>query len=294
MVKAVSEEGTITDAARKLNLSQSALSHQLRNLEEELKISVFNRINKKLVLTDAGRIILKSSTAILNEINCTKRKIDKLVDGQTGTIRLSTECYTSYQWFPPIIKAFKKQYPDVEVEIEAIGKDAVVSTLLNGELDVALVYHNHKDPNINYVNLFDDELVVVLNADNPLSKKEVIMPSDFKERTLVTTAKDFEASATYQMVFKRYGISPANLIYVQLTGAAMEMVRADLGITVMPRWIVNNYLENGELKQRPLTRNRLVRKWRVASLKDPLAPSYIEHFIELLKSNEQNIFESGS
>lgn len=288
LVKTVSEEGSLTNAAKKLHLSQSALSHQLRDLEEELNVSVFNRVNKKLLLTQAGQIILESSKNILNELNGTKREISKLVDGEVGTIRLSTQCYTCYHWLPSIMKAFKKQYPNIEIEIKAKNEIATVNNLLKGELDIALVYGQIKDPNIRYVHFLDDEMVVVFSSDHAFSKKEVILPSDFKKQTLITHTKDFESSLLHQKVLKRYDILPANISYVQLTGAALEMVKVNLGITVMPRWVVSSYLKHGQLKHRPLTRNRLVRKWKIATLKDIRMPSYIEYFIELLRSKEHN------
>lgn len=287
MVKAVSEEKTLTDAARKLHLSQSALSHQLRNLEEELNVSVFKRVNKKMLLTQAGQLILESSQKILSELNSTKREVGKLVNGEAGTIRLSTQCYTCYHWLPPIIKIFKNQYPNVKIEIKSDSRTATINNLLNGELDIALVHNKSKNSNIRYTAFLYDELVTIFNADHPFREKEVILPKDFKEQTLITHFKEFEASILNQKVLKRYNIVPGNIIHVQLTGAALEMVRANLGVTVMPYWIASRYLEKYELACLPLTRNGLVKKWIIATLQDSITPPYIDYFIKLLTSKEQ-------
>jgi LysR family transcriptional regulator for metE and metH len=291
LVKAVSEEGSLTGAAEKLHRSQSALSHQLKNLEEELGASVFNRINKKLILTQAGERLLKSSQKILDELQQTRREISQLVDGESGVLRLSTECYTSYHWLPPIIKEFNKEYPKVKVEIKADSETATVKKLLDGELDVALVHEAIKDSNIRYVNLLDDELVTIFYTDHPLNKKDVALPSDFKEETLITHSKNFESSTLNRKVLKRYSITPANIINVQLTGAALEMVRANLGITVMPYWMASSYLERNNLRYLRLTRKGLLRKWKIATLKDQMTPSYITYFTELLKVKQKKIYE---
>lgn len=288
LVKTVYEEGSLTNAARELHLSQSALSHQLRDLEEELHVSVFNRVNKKLLLTQAGQVLLESSKKILNELNGTKREINKLVDGEAGIIRLSTQCYTCYHWLPSIMKTFKRRYPNVEIEIKTKNKSTTVDNLLKGELDIALVYRQSKDPNIRYINFLEDEIVVIFSSGHPFNKKEIILPSDFKKQTLITHTKNFESTLLHQKVLKQYNILPADIAYVQLTGAAIEMVKANIGITVMPRWIVRNYLNHGELKAKPLTRNKLVRKWKIATVKDNRMPSYIEHFVKLLESKEYN------
>lgn len=290
LVKAVSEEGSLTGAAGQLHLSQSALSHQLKNLEEELGVSVFNRINKRLVLTQAGEKLLASSHKILEELRRTRQEISQLVDGESGILRLSTECYTSYHWLPPIIKEFNKRYPRVKVEIKADNETAMVEKLLNGELDVALVHEATKNSNIRYTNLLDDELVTIFNADHPFSEKNVVLPRDFKEEVLITHSKDFESSTLYRKVLKRYSITPASIIYVQLTGAALEMVRADLGVTVMPYWMASSYLKRGELKYLRLTRKGLLRKWKIATLNDQMTPSYITHFTELIKDRQKSAF----
>lgn len=293
LVKAVSEEGSLTGAAEQLHLSQSALSHQLKNLEEELGVSVFNRINKKLILTQAGEKLLKSSRKILDELRRTRREISQLVDGESGILRLSTECYTSYHWLPPIIKEFTKQYPRVEVEIRADSEKSMVKKLLDGELDVALVHEESSDSNILYQNLLDDELVTIFNADHPFREKDMVLPSDFKEETLITHSKNFETSTLNRKVLRRYNIIPANIIYVQLTGAALEMVRANLGITVMPYWMASSYLEHNDLKYLRLTKNGLLRTWKIATLKDQIAPSYIAHFTRLLRDRQKDVLVRG-
>lgn len=291
LVKAVSEEGSLTGAAHQMHLSQSALSHQLRSLEEELGVSVFNRVNKRLVLTQAGHLLLESSKKVLRELNKTKHKIEKLVEGEMGTIRLSTECYTCYHWLPPIIKEFGRRYPKVEVQIKTDSEGATVEKLLKGELDIAFVHRKVADKNLTYTEFIDDELVAIFHADHPFRKKEVIMPKDFKAETLILHSKNFESSTLNQQVLSRYDITPANIIYVQLTGAALEMVASNLGITVMPRWIARGYLERKKLEYRPVTNNGLLRKWKIATLNDELTPSYISHFIGLLKDKQEHIFE---
>lgn len=267
-------------------------THQLKNLEEEVGTTVFNRINKKLVLTRAGERLLQSSRKILDELQQTHREISQLVDGESGVIRLSTECYTSYHWLPSIIKAFKKQYPKVEVEIIADSEMAPEEKLLAGKLDIALVHQGIKDSNIKYMQLLDDELLTIFSADHQFQKKDIILPSDFKEENLITHSRNFESSTLNQKVLKRYNITPANITYVQLTGAALEMVQADLGITVMPYWMASNYLNPNKLSYQRITKNGIFRKWNVATLKNQYTPSYIPYFAKLLKSKQQEIYEA--
>lgn len=288
LVKTVSEEKTLTRAAQKLHLSQSALSHQLRDLEKELRMPVFNRINKKLVLTQAGHIMLQSSKKILEELNHTQRKIEKLADGEAGTIRLSTECYTSYHWLPPIIKEFKKTYPQVEVEIKGDGTEATIQDLLKGELDIALIHKKTNDTNLKFEKLLDDKLVAIFSEDHPFREKSVILPADFKEQNLISHAKDFKSSTFNQKILKRYNIVPAKIMYIQLTGAVLEMVRANLGVTVLPRWIAGD-MERKGLKSLPITRKGLAREWIIATLKNQLTTPHTEHFIELLKRRTEPV-----
>src|ERR1700760_1874728 len=103
LLAAVAETGTVTEASRRLHVTQSALSHQLRDAEEKLGAALFLRMGKKMVLTPAGATLLISTQRVLEELSNCERMIANSHGGTTGIIRLSTESYTCYHWLPPLM-----------------------------------------------------------------------------------------------------------------------------------------------------------------------------------------------
>ena len=117
LVRAIVEEGSMANAIEKLHLTPSALSHQLREAELQLGTKIFHRINKKLILTEAGEKLLAASHIILKELDKVQREIKEIISGETGVIRISTECYTSYHWLPALMKKFHTEFPSIEIKI---------------------------------------------------------------------------------------------------------------------------------------------------------------------------------
>src|ERR1700682_1448117 len=138
LVAEVAALRSITRAAQRLNLTQSALSHQLRDAEEKLRTPLFQRVNRRMVLTPAGEKLLESARRILADLKSTEDQIQG-VNGPAGKLRLTTECYTCYHWLPPVLEAFQKKFPQVEVRIELEATPKPFVSLLEGKLGVAIV-----------------------------------------------------------------------------------------------------------------------------------------------------------
>src|SRR5258706_9918495 len=115
LIKAIAEEGSLTKAIDKLHLTQSALSYQLKEAEHQLGTKIFLRINKRMVLTKAGERLYETAREVLEKLLDTEQQIKKLVYGEFGEIRLSTECYSSYHWLPSVMKQFQLLYPNVDL-----------------------------------------------------------------------------------------------------------------------------------------------------------------------------------
>src|SRR6266481_1416341 len=128
----VAEEGSVTEAGKRLHLTQSALSHQLRDAEEKLGTALFLRLGRKMVLTPAGERLLACARRVLDELSNTEVQIEGLNGGARGEIRLSTECYTCYHWLPPLLKKFHSRYADVEINIDATYTNRPADALREG------------------------------------------------------------------------------------------------------------------------------------------------------------------
>src|SRR5271165_4908320 len=182
---AVAETGSVTDAGKRLHLTQSALSHQLRDAEQKLGTALFLRLGKKMVLTPAGEQLLACARRVLEELGNTEAQIDGL-NGQTrGVIRLSTECYTCYHWLPPLLKKFHDKFSRVEVNIDAEATYHPAEALLAGKLDVAIMSCPPRNRRLHITSMFEDELVFVMAPGHRLASLRQIEPRELAEETVL-------------------------------------------------------------------------------------------------------------
>jgi LysR family transcriptional regulator for metE and metH len=283
LITAIADAGSLTRAAERLCLTQSALSHQLKEVEGQLKTKLFDRVNKKLVLTPAGNILLKSSRTIIDQIEKTRKEISRHLLGETGEVRLSTECYTCYHWLPFIIKQFQSDFPNIDITIRTGGPPNPVEQVLSGKLDLAVVYTRIEHRSLEYTELFADDLVAVIPAGSVLASKPFLKPTDFADQYLFTSSAHFEESKFFVDFLKVARVRPKRVTYVQLTEALIQMVRAGLGITVLPRWLIKPYLNDPGLLAVKLGKNGLKRKWFVTTLRSETRPPYISSLVRHIK-----------
>ena len=285
LIKEVAEKGSLTKAMDTLFLSQSALSHQLKELENHLGTQLFYRINKKLVLTGAGKIVLESAEKILKDIERTELSVKKYITGDSGSIRLTTQCYTCYHWLPSIMIDFNKEFPKIEIEIFPDDEDDTEKLLLNGKIDLAIVSEKRHYPTLKYTELFEDEMVALLPSDHKLVGKKYLKAEDFESETIIIHSYPLHTVELYKSVLDPAGIKPRKVIQVQVTEAVIEMVRAGMGVKVMAKWMVEPYLKDKRLTSIPVTKKGLFRTWYAVTLDKPEAKQYLDNFICHLKCN---------
>jgi len=283
LIKAIVEEGSITKAIDKLHLTQSALSHQLREAEYHLGTRIFHRINKKMVLTKAGEKVYEMANDILSRMSDTELQIKKLIYGEAGELRLSTECYTSYHWLPALMKQFHLIYPNVALTIVMEATHHPLQKLLSGQLDIAITSDPVKDDNIAYTELFQDEMVAVVPDTHSWAAKKFVVAEDFAEQHLIIHSLPMETVTVHQFLLEPAGVSPKKVIVLPLTEASVEMVKAEMGIMVMAKWALQPYLRDTTLKAIKIGRNGLKRTHFAATLSNKQSPEYQHRFIEFLQ-----------
>lgn len=291
LVREVADKGSLTKAMENLYLSQSALSHQLKEIETHLGAQLFHRVNKKLILTGAGQIVLDSAKKILSEIDKTENSVKKYVNGDKGLVRLATQCYTCYHWLPTLMIDFNKEFPKVDIEIFPGVTENPDKLILEGELDLAITSDHNDHPALTYTELFRDEMMVVVPAHHPWTKKPYVEAEDFREQNVFIHSYPIESVTLFNQVLMPEGVKPKKVMPIQVTDAVLQMIKAGLGVQVMARWMVDPYLADNNLDLVPVTKKGLYRTWYAAHLNQPEAPAYINNFIEHLKCNVGGVCE---
>jgi LysR family transcriptional regulator for metE and metH len=284
LIKSIVEEGSIAKAIDKLHLTQSALSHQLKEAEYQLGTKIFLRQNKKLILTKAGEKLYHTANDILTKLTDTEKEIKSMVFGEVGEIRISTECYSSYHWLPSVLKQFHLLYPNIELKIVMEATHYPLQKLLNNELDIAIVSDPIKNDNINYTELFQDEMVMIVSENHGWTEKKYVVAEDFEAEHLLIHSLPLETVTVHQLFLAPAKISPRKITPLPLTEASIEMVKADMGVMAMAKWAAQPYLKNNSIRAIKIGRNGLKRKHYIAFIKNKTYPDYFTHFNQFLQT----------
>ncbi|MFY1828496.1 LysR family transcriptional regulator [Myxococcus fulvus] len=282
LVAAVVDTGSVTAAAKVLHLSQPALSHQLRDVEERLGTELFHRQGRRMVLTDAGRRVLDAARKVVSELESVEADVARLANASGGVLRLATECYTAYHWLPGVLRRFSSRHPEVEVRIALEATRRPVEALLAGSLDLGIVSEPARHRRLAHAPLFEDELVAVVAPSHPLAGRSVLHAADFAREHVLLYSIPLTQSTLVQQVLVPAGVTPARVSHVELTEALIELTKAGLGVAVLARWAVAPELARGTLVAIRVTRRGLRRHWHAVWPRAVRPAPHVTSFVELL------------
>jgi len=282
MVDAICKEGTVTAAARRLAVTQPALSHRLRELESQLDLKLFRRDGQRMTLTGEGGRVARSARAVVEELARLKHDLGQLRSGYQGVLRIATECYTCYDWLPVALERFAAAFPGVEVQILPEATRDPVKPLVDGTLDLAIVYTPPDRDDLALKALFRDELVAVVPRSHPLAARRYLTARDFRDQCLICHFPELERNVFAREVLRPAGVTPARVQAVQLTGAVLAMVGAKRGITVIPRWVLGKERSSRHFQAVRITQRGLYRVWYAAMRVENVTLPALAKLVEVL------------
>jgi LysR family transcriptional regulator, regulator for metE and metH len=281
LVTAVADGGSLTRAGDHLHLTQSALSHQLRDIEDRLGAALFLRLGRRLVLTPAGERLLESAREVLDRLRHTEETIRHLGKTSGGVLRITTECTTCYHWLPSLLTTYRKRFPSMEVRIDVEATARPIARVLDGTIDLALMSTPVRDRRLAVRPVFSDQVVVIASPRHPLARRRRVRLSDLHDETFFLYPPRQESLFLNQVLIPA-GAIPARIEEVKLTEAITELVKANLGVSALARWAVQPLLDSGALVALPIPARGLERRWSAVMLKHLADADYVAAFIELL------------
>jgi LysR family transcriptional regulator, regulator for metE and metH len=286
LVAAVADTGSVTRAARRLHLTQSALSHQLRDVETRLGTALFARTARRMVPTPAGERLLQTARRVLEELAGAERDLGAAA-ADAGVARVATECYTCYHWLPGVLREFRERWPRVELRIVPEVTADPVGALRADALDVAIVHRTPADEEgaLRYTALFDDEMAVIVPPGHRLAEAPFVRPEELADEHLILYSTPHSESVVLARVLGPAGVTPRQLSRIQLTEAILELVQARLGVTVLSRWAVAPQLRAGTLVAVPLTASGFKRQWGAVTRRSEAEPAYLHDLLALLRQH---------
>jgi LysR family transcriptional regulator for metE and metH len=282
-ITAIAEAGSLTRAAERLHLTQSALSHQVRLLEDHYGLPLFARKSSPLKLTAAGEKLAALAQTVLPAIAATERDIARLREGQAGQLRIAVECHTCFDWLMPAMDQFRHHWPEVELDIVSGFHADPVQLLYEDRADIAIVSEIEPQPELSHLPLFSYDMVALLATDHALANKPYLEAADFASDTLITYPVPDEMLDLLRKVLKPAGINPKRRP-TELTVAMLQLVASRRGIAALPRWSVQGYLDRGYVLAKPITAQGLKSELYAAMHADRQQAAYLVDFVDTMRS----------
>ena len=283
-IKAIHEAGGLARAAEMMNITQSALSHQIKGLEEQTQVELFIRRSKPLRLSAAGMRLLALAERVLPEIEAIEQDFEGLNSGRAGRLHIAIECHACFEWLFPVLEEFRKAWPDVDVDIRAGLSFDALTALQKEQVDLVISSDPEELTGVEFSPLFDYEPVFVAAAKNPLAEKPYIEAKDFRDQTLITYPVERSKLDAFTELLGPAKVEPAAIRQVELTAVILLLVASNRGVTVLPDWVVRDVRYNSDYITRRLTKDGLTRRLYAAIRNEDAAKPYMAHFIRLGRS----------
>ena len=283
LMMAIAECGGATRAARVLSLSQSAVSHQLRNLEERLGCRLFERSGKRLIITAAGERLVKLGAEVLKPITLAEQEIRRGATGERLLLRVATQCYTAFHWLPSAISVLSAEHPHVELVLTGEAPADFAAALDACQLELGLCVSPPRATRLERVRLFEDELVLVVPRGHQLAKQAFASGADLGGETLIMNQiASPERERVRKALFPR-GEKPAKVMRVPFSEAIIELVSAGLGVSIMAGFTLQRAVRRGDVETVRLTRGGIRRSWTAVFRRNTRVDAAVRLLIEAVK-----------
>lgn len=284
---ALKESGSLSLAAKQLHLTQSALSHQIKLLEMQYDVSLFERKSQPIHFTAAGERLVKLGYDILPRVIDAEMDLARVKQGEVGELRIAVECHTCFDWLMPAMDTFRQRWSLVELDIVSGFHTDTVGLLLTHRADWAVVSETEETTGIVYHPLFSYEMVGICAKDHPLSHKAIWTAEDFREQTLIHYPVPDSMLDLLRKVLFPAGINPERRTS-ELTIAIIQLVASKRGIAALPYWAVKPYLERGYVVARKITEQGLYSNLYGAIREHDASIAYIQDFHHTVKKESFN------
>ena len=279
---ALVESGNLSRAAERLHLSQPALSHQLKAMEEHLGVLLFERKSQPLRLTPAGTRLLESGSVVIEEMLQCERDIARIAEGKAGTLRIAVECHSCFDWLMPAMDVFRERWPEVEMDLVSGFQPDPTGLLLTDEADLVIVSTTPPRDGVVYETLFRYEVLALLAKHHPLVRKDYLTARDFRDQVLITYPIPDDRIDIVREVLAPAGVEPERRT-AMLTVAILQLVASERGIAAMPGWAVQPYLDRGYVAHRPVRKRGLETNLYAATTTKLAGMAYMAEFIATMK-----------
>ncbi|MGA0181813.1 MAG: LysR family transcriptional regulator [Candidatus Puniceispirillaceae bacterium] len=285
-IMAIHSAGSVAQAAEQLHITQSALSHQIKAIRDQLGVDLFVKNTKPMRLSAEGLRFLRAAERILPEIDLLKVEFDNLQRGEAGRLHIAIECHACFEWLFPVLNLFRQDYPDVDIDIRPGLAFRALKALVDEEVDIVISSDPEDIPGVEFHQLFPYAPTFLAATANPLSRKDYVDAQDFSDETLITYPVERTRLDIFSQLLIPAKIEPKLIRQVELTAVMLMLVGANKGVAVLPDWVIRSADVGDGLVTLPVTKQGLVRQLYAAVRRDDEAKPFMERFIALGKEGQ--------
>jgi LysR family transcriptional regulator for metE and metH len=275
---ALAESGTVSAAAKRVHLTQSALSHQLRAMDEHAGMPVVRRKGQGVELTEAGRRLLAAARAVASEILDAERDLARIAGRAGGELRIALECHTCFDWLMPVMDAFRRAWPEIELDLVAGFHPDPFALLAADRADLVIGSEPGRRRGLVHAPLFRFEILAVLPTDHPLKTKRWLEAQDFRGQTLITYPVPEGRIDLVRRVLRPAGVRPQRRT-AELTVAILQLVASRRGVAALPNWGIKNYADYGYVLARRIGKSGLWSELYATMTEDVAAQRFAADFV---------------
>ncbi|MAM61456.1 LysR family transcriptional regulator [Maritimibacter sp. UBA3975] len=283
-IRAIHEAGGLARAADMLNITQSALSHQVKGLEEQVGMELFQRRSKPMKLSPAGIKLLRLAERILPEVSAVEEEFRAMQSGRSGRMHIAIECHACFDWLFPVLDGFRSAWPEVDVDIRMRLAFDAIEALRREEVDFVISSDPVTLPGVTFTPLFDYEPMFVCASAHPLSANDWIEAEDFAEEIVLHYPVERAKLDIFTQLLTPARVEPRGTRPVELTEVILMLVAAGRGVTVLPDWVLGKYKGNPDYAIRPITEGGLTKRMYAATRDEDVAKPFIAHMMRLART----------
>lgn len=279
LIKTISEEGSIANSTSRLFLTQSALSHQLRELEERLGFKVFNRKRNQWALTQEGEELYKLANQLFDAIDKGFSNIQNIKEGGRGAIKLSVECQSFFHEIPGFIQKMGILYPEIDIELDLGARHEIISKIQSDEIDVALMTYQPASDDLYSLEIGKDEILAVVHKEHFFNEKEYVEPSSFGKVHLIINSFPLEGVGVYEHCLRGINVTPRKITAIPFTEISLSLVASNIGVMCAPKWQLKPFRLQEELRFKRIGIDGIKRTHYLVVKRERLYKAYINNFI---------------
>ncbi len=283
-IRAIHQAGGVARAADILNITQSALSHQLKGLEDQAGVELFARRTKPLRLSSAGLKMLRLAEEVLPRVEALEEEFRALIAGKSGRLHIAIECHACFDWLFPVLERFRHAWPDVDVDIRPNLAFAALPALAREEVDVVISSDPEELGGITFTPLFDYEPRFIASSSHPLAAKPFVVAEDFRDEVLITYPMDRTRLDIFTGLLNPARVEPRQVRPVELTAVILLLVASNRGVAVLPDWVLREVKHSTDYVTKPVTEQGLTKRLYAATRDEDTVKPFMAHFLRLART----------